>query len=395
MPSLRFTDPFSPRQPSAQSRSPNRRWPRILLWTVAVLLAVVLLAAGVGLLWLRSAARAALPTLDGSVSLAGLSAPVTVRRDAHGVPHIDAATQDDLFTAQGYVTAQDRLWQMDLYRRNADGTLAAILGPSLLKHDEEQRVLQLRSTAQRIYASMPADERRRWDDYARGVNLYIAHCEQANTLPPEFKLLLYRPTPWTGADSVAVGMTLVETLDTHIETKLDRALVDAKLHYDPQLEADLYPVGSWRDHPPTGQILDLTKPQPPPPPAPDEQTMNGTGLSVTGTGFSPYIEPDNAEKLAVLKGHDFSRAASAIKGARALAPEGRSSGISFQAPSLFARALAPVPISLGAQSVPRYLRGLLGLPTCSDCIAGSNNWVISGAHTASGKPLLSNDMHLD
>lgn len=310
---------------------------------MAGLLVLVVLAAAAGLVWLRSAAQAALPTLDGSVQLAGLAAPVTVRRDAHGVPHIDAATQDDLFIAQGYVTAQDRLWQMDLYRRNADGALAAILGPALLRHDEEQRILQLRNTAQRIYADMPPDERRRWDDYARGVNLYITHCEQANTLPPEFKLLLYRPAPWTGADSVAVGMTLVETLDTHFVTKLDRAVVDAKLH-NPQLEAELYPTGSWRDHPPTGQILDLTKPQPAPPPAPDEQTMTGTDST---------------------------------------------------SPQSSAASLTPAKFLLGAQTVPPYLRGILGLPNCSDCIAGSNNWVVSGAHTASGKPLLSNDMHLE
>ena len=90
---------------------------------------VVLAAACAGVLWLRSAAKAALPVLDGDVHLAGLSAPVTVRRDAHGVPHIEAATQDDLFVAQGYVTAQDRLWQMDAYRRNAEGELAEIMGP--------------------------------------------------------------------------------------------------------------------------------------------------------------------------------------------------------------------------------------------------------------------------
>ena len=341
---LRFKDPFAPRE--ARPRSRKRRWPRVLFWCCTSLLTVVVAATAAGLGWLHAAANAALPVLDGDARAPGLSAPVTVRRDAHGVPHIDAATQDDLFLAQGYVTAQDRLWQMDLYRRNADGTLAAILGPSLVKHDEEQRVLQLRNTAQRIYNHLTAPERAGLDEYARGVNLYIAHCEQANALPPEFKLLFYRPAPWTGVDSLAVGMTLVETLDTHIETKLTRAVVDAKLH-NAQLEADLYPVGSWRDHPPTGEILDLTKPQPPPPPAPDEQTMKGRG-----TG-------------------------------------------SFADAAYLTRASAQAKILLGAQTVPPFLRGLLGLPTCSDCIAGSNNWVVAGTHTASGKPLLSNDMHLD
>ncbi|HZY74397.1 MAG TPA: penicillin acylase family protein, partial [Edaphobacter sp.] len=75
-----------------------------------------------------------LPQFDGTLPVAGLSAPVIVQRDAHGVPHIRAATLDDLIFAQGYVTAQDRLWQMDLLRRHAAGELAEILGPSLVPH---------------------------------------------------------------------------------------------------------------------------------------------------------------------------------------------------------------------------------------------------------------------
>jgi penicillin amidase len=110
---------------SAHSRRHRRyRWLRILLWTAGSLLALALLAVVALAMWLRAAEKAALPVLDGDLHLAGLSAPVTVRRDAHGVPHIEAATEDDLFVAQGYVTAQDRLWQMDMFRRHARGELA-------------------------------------------------------------------------------------------------------------------------------------------------------------------------------------------------------------------------------------------------------------------------------
>ena len=91
----------------------KRRWARILLFVAGGFFLLLMLGAATGVLCLRAAAKAALPQLDGQVRLAGLSAPVTVRRDAHGVPHIEAATQADLFMAQGYVTAQDRLWQMD------------------------------------------------------------------------------------------------------------------------------------------------------------------------------------------------------------------------------------------------------------------------------------------
>ena len=190
-------------------RRRKRRWPRILLSFVAGLLALVLLAAAAGVLWLRSAEKAALPVLDGDIHLtgiagAGLSAPVTVRRDAHGVPHIDAATQDDLFLAQGYVTAQDRLWQMDASRRNANGELAEILGPSLVRHDKAQRVFQFRLTARRIYSNLPWADRARLDDYARGVNLFIA--QHPDSLPAEFKLLHYRPQPWSGVDSLSIGI---------------------------------------------------------------------------------------------------------------------------------------------------------------------------------------------
>ena len=116
----------------ASARRRNGAWPRKLLWTAGALLALLLVSAVAGLVWLRSAALAALPVLDGELRVAGLSAPVTVRRDGHGVPHIEAASQADLFLAQGYVTAQDRLWQMDAFRRNANGELAEVMGPSLV-----------------------------------------------------------------------------------------------------------------------------------------------------------------------------------------------------------------------------------------------------------------------
>jgi penicillin G amidase len=316
----------------------KRRWPRILLWSCLALFVLLFFTPLAAVLWLRSAAKSALPQLDGDIHLPSgsdrpvLSAPVIIRRDAHGVPHIDAATEDDLFIAQGYVTAQDRLWQMDASRRNANGDLAEIMGPALIQHDKTQRVLQIRLTAQRFYGDLSADDRRRFDDYARGVNLFIAQSEQLNTLPVEFRILHYRPEPWSGVDSISVGLSMVQTLDTHIATKLSRGRIAAKLS-NPALEADLYPVGSWRDHPPTGVKLDLTQPQGLPP--------------------APENDDDDEENTE-------SRAAP----------------------------IATSPLNT------RALLALLGQPTCPGCASGSNNWVIAGAHTVSGKPLLANDMHL-
>lgn len=332
MPDIPAGDETSALTPLPLPLRSKRRWASILLWPLGCLLALVALAAVVGALWLRAAEKAALPVLDGDLHVAGLSAPVTVRRDAHGVPHIEAATQDDLFVAQGYVTAQDRLWQMDALRRNATGELAEILGPSLVRHDKTQRVLQFRVTARRVYANLAPADRARLDDYARGVNLFIA--QHQDSLPAEFKLLFYRPRPWTGEDSIAVGLMMVQMLDTHWYAKMGRERIAADLH-NSKLESDLYPVGSWRDRPPTGIALDLSQPHPEPPATQDtDEEDEDTQSSVRPAGLPGQFED------------------------------------------------------------PSALRAMLGLPGCTGCAPGSNNWVISGSHTASGKPLLSNDMHL-
>jgi penicillin amidase len=315
-------------EPSAvTSATPRRRrrWVSFVSWFAVSLVLLFVVLVAVGVLWLRAVTQAALPQLDGDLHLAGLSAPVTVRRDAHGVPHIDAASENDLFFAQGYVTAQDRLWQMDVLRRSANGELAEVLGPSLIRYDLVQRVFQFRNTARRIYANLDPASRAQLDAYARGVNLFLA--QHPDSLPPEFALLRYRPQPWSGADSLSIGVGMMaQTLDNHWDVKLAREKISSRLH-SPKLEADLYPVGSWRDHPPTGEVVDLTQPHPAPPSTTNEDEDERTQtLSAPGADI---------QALPALLGH-----------------------------------------------------------TCDSCAPGSNEWVISGKHTASGKPLLSNDMHL-
>jgi len=354
-----FQNQAPARSANSRSRSRKRSGRRTIFLVLGGLAALLLLAAGAGVLWLRSAEKAALPVLDGTLHLAGLSAPVTVERDGHGVPHIAAATQDDLFMAQGYVTAQDRLWQMDAFRRNANGELAEILGASLVKHDTAQRVLQFRNTARRIYANLAPADRARLEDYARGVNLFIA--QHSDALPAEFKLLHYRPRPWTGVDSISIGLTMVQMLDTHWDVKLAREKISADLHNE-KLEADLYPVGSWRDHPPTGILLDLSQPHPQPPPSKDDDEDDDR----TQTRNAPPAAPQS------------SRAPSLPRSFAARVGKHESS---------------PDP-GLSSHEDIAALRTALGLPSCAGCTPGSNNWVISGQHTASGKPLLANDMHL-
>jgi len=345
-----------------------RRWPRLLFSSGLWVLTALVLLTGIFILWLRSAAKNALPQLDGDIHIStqgvqALSASVTVRRDQHGVPHIDAASQQDMFLAQGYVTAQDRLWQMDAYRRSANGELAEVMGPSLLRHDKMQRMLQFRNVARRIYANLSTEDRARFEAYARGVNLYIAQHQES--LPPEFRLLHYKPQQWTGVDSISIGMMMVDMLDTHWYAKLARERIAAKLN-NPKLESDLYPIGSWRDHPPTCDLLDLSQPHPQP------TTTDGDDDERTVTSFDPPLNL-GAPSLRLLLPQGWDTKTLDALGApslRLLLPQGWDT-------------TNPDVSSLNFNDHP-----------CRDCTPGSNSWVIAGAHTGSGKPLLSNDMHL-
>ncbi len=203
---------------------------------------------------LRRMARANLAQVDGTATLPGLSGPVTVQYDRQGVPRIHAQSLDDLVLAQAWVTTHERLWQMDVLRRHAAGELAEVLGPSLLPHDRMQRTLQLRAAADRALATMPPAELHLLSVYAQGVNAAMA--DQKDHLPIEFRVLRYTPKPWTPRDSLLVQLSLFEDLTNNYRQKLDREQLTAALA--PELVADLFPVGSWRDHPPTQPPVDLT-----------------------------------------------------------------------------------------------------------------------------------------
>lgn len=307
--------------PSLESQ-PRTRFLRPLLFVVIVLI----LAAVGGAFWLYSMARSALPQLDGSVSVAGLRAPVTVTRDHHGIPAIEAANLEDLLFAQGYVTAQDRLFQMDATRRYAAGELAEVIGESQVEHDRQQRILGLRQAAQKAVELLSPADRARFEDYARGVNAFMA--SHRDHLPVEFHILGYAPKPWTIEDSMLMGAYMVETLSTSPRSALLREKILAKL--GPDLTADLFVNSSWRDRPPTiiRQTMDKASPDQ------DEDEDEDTGASSVIT--------EVIESLPALQPFE-DRAA------------------------------------------------FFGEPPV---VLGSNNWVVSGAHTVSGKPLLSNDMHL-
>ena len=152
-----------------------------------------------------------LPQRSGAIE-APVVQPVTVSFDGHGEPHIRAATEEDALVVQGYVTAQDRLWQMDGLRRLAGGDLAEILGPAGLEADRESRRMRLRRVAEAAYLNLPPPDRAALAAYTRGVNAFVA--THRNNLPVEFTLLGYQPRPWSAVDSILVALQMFRTLTT-------------------------------------------------------------------------------------------------------------------------------------------------------------------------------------
>ena len=309
----------------------RRSFLRVLFKIIFWLFLLLVIAGTLAFFWFYHAARSSLAQLDGSIILSGLQSPVSVMRDEHGVPHITAANMEDLFFAQGYVTAQDRLWQMDMTRRAVGGEMAEIFpassGPAQpvsrataalrprqtwVDYDKQQRILRLRVVAERVARQLPARERAFFEAYARGVNAYID--QHRDNLPIEFRILGYKPRPWSAAESLLIGIGMSQLLNPQYETEYWRGKIAEKL--SPQLMADLYPPDSWRDHPPASEA----------------------GLPQSGATIS---------NPALLSQHT-------------------SSSLNFADQNA----------------------------GCESCLPGSNNWVVSGAHTVSGKPLLSNDMHL-
>ena len=160
------------------------------------------------------------PATSGSVS-APVHAPVAIARDAHGVPHITAASVEDAVFAQGYAMAQDRLWQMDAARRAASGTLSEVVGKAGLESDIEARRLRLPRIAGEVVRRLPAGEKVVLAAFARGVNHFIE--TNRGRLPLEFALLGYDPAPWQVADSVAIFMQMYRTLTVSWKRELQKA----------------------------------------------------------------------------------------------------------------------------------------------------------------------------
>ncbi|MFN2452871.1 MAG: penicillin acylase family protein [Pyrinomonadaceae bacterium] len=260
------------------------------------------------------------------LQLAGLHAPVTVRRDERGIPYIEAANEADLYFAQGYVTANDRLWQMDLLRRTARGELSEIFGKATLEEDKRRRIYGFASLSETLAAQSSAPVRAALEAYARGVNAFIATLDD-KSLPAEFRILQYKPRQWRPADSMVLGKILAESLSTTWDVDVARAAFSN------------IPEARFKELVPETSTLDVV--------VVGSDSVNKKAASLP----SPKISSD----------HFVSHTET------------------FQTLAL-------------ARDVARRSLERLGL--FAEDLAASNNWVVNGKHTASGKPLLANDPHL-
>ena len=260
--------------------------------------------AGAGILW-RHLRERPLPAKRSRFTLLGLSRPVEIIRDCWGVPHIYAQNDRDLFFAQGFVHAQDRLFQMDTFRRVGAGRVSELIGPSGLAGDRFARYFGWKKVAEAQVSRVDPAAQELLEAYAAGVNGYIAR----GKLPLEFLLLAYKPEPWQFYDTAIWGAVLAWGLSVNWETELVRAL-----------------------------LLDTLGPE--------------KAFDLTSLYKDSYhtIIPDQrvGQRLAAALLQSYQQAVVTM-------PFGR-------------------------------------LPTGNG--VGSNNWVVSGARTETGRPILANDPHL-
>jgi penicillin amidase len=313
---------------------------RVVFWVVGI----VVVIAGAAIWWF---VYRPLPQLDGSAVLPGLQKEVTVERDLWGVPHIRANSVEDLAEAQGYVMAQDRLWQMDLLRRVARGQLSEILGKSTLAIDKDFRTLQFGRAADRDLGLMDKESRAIMEAYAHGVNRFIE--QHGKHLPLEFSLLGYKPQPWQPTDSLTISGYMYRTLTNTWQNELDRATVEARVGAERAKE--LFSQEASMDHFVIGD-----------PNVPNDGSQR-TRVQSDPDDDDEDIEPNSVLKARLGGGDNTDPAARFPDLTSAFATDVRNSLLDIQ------------------QEIRQSL--------------GSNNWVVNGAHTATGKPLLANDTHLE
>ncbi|MFM7148006.1 MAG: penicillin acylase family protein, partial [Actinomycetales bacterium] len=306
----------------------------LLIICLVLLVMVTTALVGAGLYGV-STVRASYPQLAGQVRAAGLMSPVEVIRDERGIPQIYASSVEDLFFAQGYVHAQDRFWEMDVRRHITAGRLSEMFGPSQVPTDAFIRTLGWERIAEQELAQLSDRSRQILAAYAAGVNAYLIG-RSGRELSLEYSVLAlqnpdYRPEPWQPVHSVAWLKALAWDLRGNMEDEIYRSVMSASVGVD-QTE-ELFPPYPFDRHQP---------------------------IVTQGTVVAGVFDQD-------------AGATGVVAGPRVAASAG------------LVAAMARV--RAGVQGLEDWLAPV------GEGI-GSNSWAVSGAHTASGKPLLANDPHL-
>ena len=334
-----------------------------LLASVLSVLLVAVLAAVVALWWTM---RRSLPALDGAAALPGLSAPVTVARDALGVPTIRGATRDDVARALGYLHAQDRFFQMDLLRRRSAGELAELFGASAVPWDRAARMHRFRTLAHQALALLPPKQRALVDAYTAGVN---AGLSALGAKPFEYYILRTQPRLWRPEDTLLVGYSEVLDLQDP-DDDYERMLAAIQDTYGRTMLDFLVPRGTEFD-----AALDGSTFPPPPVPGPDIIDLRKPRLDTTSAA-------DRRRRLA----RDPEPAAALAAGSNAFALAGRRTTtgaallandmhLSLRVPNIWYRA------SLewgGDARVPAHRVTGVTIPGVPLIIAGSNGRVAWG-----------------
>ena len=330
---------------------------RVRLALKIVVLILVLAIGGVVALIGAVTARG-LPQIDGTVHIAGLHATVTIQRDRAGIAQITAGDPHDLFLAQGFFHAQERMWQMEISRRIGAGRLAELFGADLVDTDRYVRTLGWRVAAQRDLDAMPADVKGDLQAYTDGVNAWI-DVHNGNLSLPFIVAGLKSGAGgfggvalehWTTLDSATWQKVQAWSLGNNVDAEIFRLLADARLG-DPKLTDALFPA-----YDPKAPVI-----------TPSGLLGSGgagaTGVTTGSTGGSTWTVGTTASAVSAP-----ALTASAAAGWTHLADLGSA-----------------IATLAGFDSAD----GMLGSHG-----VGSNDWVVAGTRTASGKPILANDPHL-
>ncbi|MCK4763157.1 MAG: penicillin acylase family protein [Candidatus Aminicenantes bacterium] len=309
---------------------------RILTGFIIVLLLSIIAA----LIFRYHIANRAIPDYNRQVELRGMKDKVTVYRDRFAVPHIYARNEEDLYRAVGYVSAQDRLWQMDLMRRATTGRLAEIFGAEFVETDLLMRSLRMSEKSNLMLKKMDPEIIPAVEAFVDGVNQFIE--ENKDKLPPEFAILGYEPEKWELYHSLNLAGYMA--WDLTFAWDMEVLLYKLKKKIDPDKFVEMLPDMVNHD---TFVVPGFSK------------------NSVASGGKGGFFE--KAPPLPPPKTFDYSNF---IK-SRALLPEAELDLIA-----------ALLPAAQKLQEIGAVV------------FDGSNNWVVSGEKSVTGKPIFANDMHL-